>query len=118
MTTITIYGIKNCSTMKKAFTKLDEMGKTYQFFDYKKQPIDKENLIYWIEKLGIETVLNKKGTTWRNLTEEKKQQANANLADAIALMMAYPSMIKRPIIVKDSHVIAGFDEEKFELLLT
>ena len=64
-----IYGIKNCSTMKKAFDFLDHAGVAYVFFDYKKQAIDRKILQSWIEKLGLDVVINKRGTTWRRLTD-------------------------------------------------
>lgn len=110
---ITIYGIKNCNSMKKAFDKLDALELTYQFFDYKKQQIDEQILTNWIEKFGIDVILNKKGTTWRKLSDEQKQQANNNLNEAINLMINNPSMIKRPIIVVDETILIGNDYQDF-----
>ena len=120
--TITIYGIKSCSTMKKAFTKLDELGVSYDFHDYKKQGIDKESVQRWIDELGIDKVLNKRGTTWRKLTDEQKQAADANVNNAIDLLIENTSMIKRPIIEgqladkKNGQLIllCGFDEAEFK----
>ena len=83
--TITIYGIKSCSTMKKAFTKLEELGVSYDFHDYKKQGIDKPSVQRWVDALGIDKVLNKRGTTWRKLTDEQKQAADADINNAIDL---------------------------------
>ena len=119
---ITIYGIKSCSTMKKAFTKLDELGVSYDFYDYKKQGIDKESVQRWIDELGIDKVLNKRGTTWRKLTDEQKQAADANVNSAIDLLIENTSMIKRPIVEgqladkKNGQLIllCGFDEAEFE----
>ena len=122
--TITIYGIKSCSTMKKAFTKLDDLGVSYEFHDYKKQGIDKDSVKRWVNELGIDKVLNKRGTTWRKLTEEQKQSADANIDNAIDLLVENTSMIKRPIVEGQSAdkdqdqdqavLLCGFDEAEFD----
>ena len=120
--TITIYGIKSCSTMKKAFTKLDELGVSYTFHDYKKQGVDKESVQRWVDSLGIDKVLNKRGTTWRKLDEEQKQEANANVKFAIDLLVENTSMIKRPIIegqIDNKNqgqkiLLCGFDTTEFD----
>jgi len=120
--TITIYGIKSCSTMKKAFTKLDELGVSYDFHDYKKQGIDKESVHRWVNELGIDKVLNKRGTTWRKLTDEQKQAADASVNNAIDLLIENTSMIKRPIVegqLADKNngqpiLSCGFDEAEFD----
>ncbi|MGA6101966.1 arsenate reductase [Psychrobacter pocilloporae] len=120
--TITIYGIKSCSTMKKAFTKLDELGVSYEFHDYKKQGIDKEAVQRWVNKLGIDKVLNKRGTTWRKLDDAQKQAADASVDNAIELLVENTSMIKRPIVegqIDDKNqgqpiLLCGFDEAEFE----
>ena len=117
--TITIYGIKSCSTMKKAFTKLDELGVSYDFHDYKKQGIDKESVQRWVNELGIDKVLNKRGTTWRKLTDEQKQAADSDVDNAIDLLIENTSMIKRPIVegqLADKNqpiLLCGFDEAEF-----
>src|SRR5699024_10098572 len=118
--TITIYGIKSCSTMKKAFTKLDELGVNYNFHDYKKQGIDKQRVHRWVNELGIDKVLNKRGTTWRKLTDEQKQAADANIDTAIDLLIENTSMIKRPIVegqLIDKNqpiLLCGFDAAEFD----
>ena len=118
--TITIYGIKSCSTMKKAFTKLDELGVNYDFHDYKKQGIDKESVQRWVDALGIDKVLNKRGTTWRKLDEEQKQAADSNMDKAIDLLVENTSMIKRPIVegeLTDKNkpiLLCGYDETEFD----
>ena len=118
--TITIYGIKSCSTMKKAFNKLDELGVSYEFHDYKKQGVDKEAVQRWVNALGIDKVLNKRGTTWRKLTDEQKSEADASVDAAIELLVENTSMIKRPIVEgqladKDQPILlCGFDEAEFE----
>ena len=124
--TLTIYGIKSCSTMKKAFTKLDELGVRYDFHDYKKQGIDKESVQRWVNELGIDKVLNKRGTTWRKLTDEQKQAADANIVTAIDLLIENTSMIKRPIVEGQladknngqSILLCGFDEDEFDKIFS
>ena len=118
--TITIYGIKSCSTMKKAFTKLDELGVSYEFHDYKKQGIDKDSVKRWVDELGIDKVLNKRGTTWRKLDDSQKQAADASLDNAIDLLVENTSMIKRPIVegeLTDKNkiiLLCGYDEAEFD----
>ncbi|WP_313206169.1 arsenate reductase [Psychrobacter faecalis] len=124
--TITIYGIKSCSTMKKAFTKLDELGVSYDFHDYKKQGIDKESVQRWVNELGIDKVLNKRGTTWRKLTDEQKQAADSDVDNAIDLLIENTSMIKRPIVEGQladknngqSILLCGFDEAEFDKIFS
>ena len=119
---ITIYGIKSCSTMKKAFTKLDELGVSYEFHDYKKQGVEKETIQRWVDSLGIDKVLNKRGTTWRKLDDSQKQAADASVDKAIDLLVENTSMIKRPIIegqLDDNNqgqpiLLCGYDETEFE----
>ncbi|MGP4715614.1 arsenate reductase [Psychrobacter sp. T6-6] len=118
--TITIYGIKSCSTMKKAFNKLDELGVSYEFHDYKKQGINKEAVQRWVNELGIDKVLNKRGTTWRKLDDSQKQAADAGVDNAIDLLVENTSMIKRPIVEgqladKNQEVLlCGFNEAEFD----
>jgi len=118
--TITIYGIKSCSTMKKAFNKLDELGVSYDFHDYKKQGVDKETVQHWVSELGIDKLLNKRGTTWRKLDDSQKQAADAGVDNAIDLLVENTSMIKRPIVEgqladKNQEVLlCGFNEAEFD----
>ena len=120
--TITIYGIKSCSTMKKAFTKLDALNVSYEFHDYKKQGIDREIVQRWVDELGVDKVLNKRGTTWRKLEDNQKQAADANIDNAIDLLVENTSMIKRPMVegqIKDKNqgqsiLLCGFDEDEFD----
>ena len=115
---ITIYGIKSCSTMKKAFTKLDELGVDYTFHDYKKQGIDKETVQRWVNTLGIDKVLNKRGTTWRKLEDEQKAAADDSQDAAIDLLVDNTSMIKRPIVEGDYQgkevLLCGYDEAHYQ----
>lgn len=114
-TVITIYGIKNCNTMKKAFTYLDEHEVTYQFHDYKKQGIDQAHLQAWCTEHGWEKVLNKAGTTFKKLPDEQKQQLTEE--KAIALMIAQPSMIKRPVLDLGDKTVLGFKPEEYDQVL-
>lgn len=102
--------------MKKAFDNLTAQCIPYDFHDYKKQPIAENQIQAWINHLGLNIVLNKKGTTYRNLTDEQKQ-AITDEKTAITLMAQSPSLIKRPIIEYqkngETHYLAGFDEEKY-----
>lgn len=112
--TVTLYGIKNCDTMKKAKAWLDARGIAHDLHDYKKQGIDAANVTRWVEALGWQAVLNRSGTTFRALAEADKQDIDAK--KAIALMLAQPSMIKRPILDRDGVLTAGFKPDIYETL--
>ena len=112
--TVTIYGIKNCDTMKKARAWLDARGVAYRFHDYKAEGIDAASLTRFVDALGWETVLNRAGTTFRALPDADKQGIDA--ARAVALMQAQPSMIKRPILDRDGALTAGFKPDIYETL--
>lgn len=102
-----IYGIKACDTMKKAFTWLDQHGIAYEFHDYKKAGAPEKQLRQWIRKLGWETVINKRGTTWKKLPETVR--AGMDAESAVAAALENPSLIKRPIIEQGTILLAGFD---------
>lgn len=102
-----IYGIKACDTMKKAFTWLDQHGIAYEFHDYKKAGAPEKQLRQWIRKLGWETVINKRGTTWKKLPETVRASMDAE--SAVAAALENPSLIKRPIIEQGTILLAGFD---------
>ncbi len=102
----TIYGIKACDTMKKARTWLEDHGVAYDFHDYKVSGITAQTLKAWADKVGWEVLLNRSGTTFRALPEASK--ANLDEARAIALMVAQPSMIKRPVLDLDGRLLVGF----------
>jgi arsenate reductase len=107
---ITIYGIKNCDTMKKARAWLDKRGVDYAFHDYKTAGIDRERLERWSKKLGWETLLNRAGTTFRKLPDKDKAALDAG--KAIALMLDQPSMIKRPVLdLGGGKLLVGFKPE-------
>lgn len=109
--TVRIYGIKNCNTMKKAFVWLDEAGVTYDFHDYKKTDIEADTLARWCAAVGHDVLINRRGTTWRKLSSE--QQTINSDAEAIALMQAHTSMIRRPIIEADEELLIGFDADAY-----
>ena len=104
--TVTIYGIKNCDTMKKARAWLDAAGVAYQFHDYKKEGVDAARLAAWEREVGWETLLNRAGTTFRKLDDAAKQDLDAR--KALALLAEQPSMIKRPVLEIDDRVLVGF----------
>jgi arsenate reductase len=104
--TITLYGIKNCDTMKKARTWLDGRGVQYEFHDYKTAGIDPSVLARWCDELGWEVLLNRGGTTFRKLPEPQKTGLNER--KAISLMLAQPSMIKRPVLDLGKRLLVGF----------
>ena len=108
---ITIYGIPNCDTIKKARKWLQQNNVDYQFHDYKKQGVPEDRLRQWVKTLGWEVLLNKRGTTWRKLPEEIK--ANVNEAKAIQIMLDNPSIIKRPVLDKDGRLLVGFKEADY-----
>ncbi len=110
--TITIYGIKNCDTMKKARGWLDGHGVEYAFHDYKSAGIDRERLERWCKTVGWETLLNRAGTTFRKLPEKDKQELDA--VRAMALMLEQPSMIKRPVLdLGGGELLVGFKPDAY-----
>jgi arsenate reductase len=110
---ITIYGIKNCDTMKKARTWLDGRGVQYAFHDYKSAGIERERLERWAKKVGWETLLNRAGTTFKKLPDKDKESVTEK--KAIALMLAQPSMIKRPVLdLGGGTILVGFSSEVYE----
>jgi arsenate reductase (glutaredoxin) len=110
--TLTLYGIPNCDTVKKARTWLDTHGVAYAFHDYKKAGVTAAQLKIWCEALSWEAVLNRAGTTFKNLADSDKQ--NLTQAKAITLMLAQPSMIKRPIAEAKGVLLAGFKPDQYE----
>jgi Spx/MgsR family transcriptional regulator len=107
---LTLYGIPNCNTVKKARTWLDENGVAYTFHDFKKSGIDEATIQQWLTQHPWEKLINRAGLTWRGLDDTTKSSITDNTS-AIALMQAKTSVIKRPVLVKDSKFIClGFDE--------
>jgi Spx/MgsR family transcriptional regulator len=109
---LTIYGIKNCDTMKKARAWLDKHGVAYEFHDYKTSGIAHERLEAWSKKVGWDTLLNQAGTTFRKLPDKDKNGLDAK--KAIALMLEQPSMIKRPVLdLGDGKLLVGFKPDVY-----
>lgn len=113
--TATMYGIPNCDTIKRARDWLVHAGVSFEFHDYRKAGIDRGQLAQWVEEHGWETLLNRAGTTFRKLPEADR--ANLDPAKAIALMLAQPAMIKRPILDLGNHRIVGFKPEAYATAL-
>ena len=112
--TVTIYGIPNCDTMKKARAWLDAHNVAHAFHDYRKAGLDKAMLEGWVERAGWETILNRAGTTFRALGEADK--ANLTAARAVKLMLAQPGLIKRPVLIAGKDMLVGFKPELYAAL--
>ena len=108
---VTMYGIKTCDTVKKARAWLDARGVAYEFHDYKAVGADAGKLAEWVAAVGVDTVLNRAGTTFRGLAEADK--AGIDPGKAVALMMAQPSMIKRPVLEAPGVLLVGFKPEVY-----
>lgn len=115
--TVSVYGIANCNTVKRARAWLDERGVAYTWHDFKKSGVPATRLDRWIAQLGWETLLNRQGTTWRQLDDAAKARVT-NAKAARALMLERPSVIKRPIIEWSSlATTVGFAEDQFRVQL-
>jgi arsenate reductase len=113
---IDVWGIKNCDTVKTARAWLDANGIAYRFHDFKIEGLDAVIAARWIAALGRDTVLNRRGNTWRKLSPAR--QAVTSDADAVALVVAQPSLVKRPVIDTGQALLAGFGEEQRQALLS
>ena len=102
--------------MKKAFELLNELGLAYEFHDYKKQGIDAETVKKWLDQAGTELILNKKGTTWKKLTEDEQQRALSGEVELIQALTTHTSLIKRPVIDCGQGLIVGFNPEAIQNL--
>jgi len=109
--TVTVYGIPNCDTIRKARQWLDAHGIAYVFHDYKKAGIERAKLDAWADKAGWEMLLNRAGTTFRQLSETEKSDIDRR--KAIRLMLAQPSMIKRPVVERGNALMVGFDLARY-----
>ena len=104
---ITIYGIKNCDTVKKALKFLTSHSISYEFIDYRERPILEKQYEHLKKAVGIELLVNRRSTTYRNLSDNEKQSIGYEL------ISKYPTLIKRPVLIKDDEVIVGFNEKKY-----
>ncbi|MEB7885027.1 ArsC family reductase [Serratia fonticola] len=115
---LTMFGIKNCDTIKKARRWLEEQGVAYQFHDYRADGLDEQLLRDFVARLGWEPLLNTRGTTWRKL-DEAQRNACDNADAAIALMLEQPAMIKRPLLDDGKgHALLGFSSESYQQFIT
>lgn len=111
MPMLTLYGIKSCDTVKKARRWLDTHNVEYRFHDLRSEGLDAERLKRWTKTVGWENLLNTRGTTWRQLPESARQSLSE--AQARALMLAHPTLVKRPVVEHGKHVIVGFTEADY-----
>jgi Spx/MgsR family transcriptional regulator len=114
---IHLYGIPNCDTVKKARVWLDAQGRAYTFHDYKKEGADQAKVAAWIAAAGLDVVVNRKGTTYRKLSDADKALA-ADSHTAVALLVQQPSIIKRPIVEYSGGILAGFKEDEWSAALS
>ena len=110
-----LYGIKNCSTMKKAMSWLADNGVAYEFIDYKKAGVAEANLPDWAARAGWETLLNKRGLMWKKLSEAERTAVDE--AKALQLMVQYPALIKRPVLDTGAVLLVGFTPETYAAAL-
>jgi len=110
-----VYGIPNCDTIKKARQWLQAHELKYQFHDYRKDGIDASQLKQWARQVGWESLLNRRGTTWRKLDEKTRDTINES--SAIKIMLEHPAIIKRPVLVKGEKILIGFNEAEYKNLL-
>ena len=108
---IQVYGIKNCDTVKKALVYLNDHDVNYQFIDFRQNPISQQVLIKMVESVGWELLINKRSTTYRSLSEEEKNNINYDL------VLRLPTLIKRPVLVRDENIMVGFSEQQYAKLL-
>ena len=113
----TVYGIKNCDTVKKALRWWETNNVTFEFHDFKSQGIDATTIQQWIDQLGLEVIVNKRSTTWKQLDEQDRNAINSgNVKNTIALAIASPTLIKRPVIRVNGIISVGFDDVKYQQL--
>lgn len=107
----TLIGIKNCDSVKKAKKWLEQNGIEYAFHDLREQGVDKAALDTWIEELGWESLLNKRSTTWKQLSDDERKDLDKS--KAMALLLAYPTLIKRPVLITSKGIMVGFKEAEY-----
>jgi Spx/MgsR family transcriptional regulator len=107
-----MYGITNCDTIKKARKWLQHNDIDFSFHDYRKQGVDEDQFKTWLKTLGWEQLINKRGTSWRKLDDSIK--ASMNDTSALRVMLDNPSIIRRPLMLLDNHILLGFDESRYQ----
>ena len=117
MPLITIFGIKNCDTMQKAFRWLDSKQVKYTFHDFKKGNLTEADVAFWLKDLSIEEVINKKGTTWKKLSDDEKNSISDS-NKAISLILQNPSVVKRPLVQMGKKHVVGFNPEQWDILFS
>ncbi|MES2741423.1 MAG: ArsC family reductase [Pseudomonadota bacterium] len=111
--TITLYGIPNCDTVKRARLWLADAGHAFVFHDFKKQGLERATVAAWLEQLDWQVLINRKGTTWRALPDARKADVT-DAASALELMLAAPSVIKRPVLARDGRYRVGFAPDQYQ----
>lgn len=111
----TVYGIPHCDTVKKARRWLEQHGVAHRFHDFKTQGVPPDRLARWIDAVGWQVLVNRRGTTWRRLPAHE-QAAIVDAASALAALQAHPSLIKRPVLEAAGQVVVGYDEAAYALL--
>ena len=109
-----LYGIKNCDTVKKARTWLEQQGCSYEFHDFRAGALTQDLLHQWCSQLGWEQILNKRSTSWRQLPDTKKNDLDET--KAVSLMLETPTLIKRPVLALNTHLSIGFDPVRYQQL--
>lgn len=112
MTKITLYGIPNCDTVKKARTWLTEQEQAFDFHDFKKQGLDAATASAWLEQIDWDVLVNRKGTTWRKLPDERKAAVDSS-ASALALILEHPAVVKRPVLARAGQFSVGFSDAQY-----
>ncbi len=112
----TLFGIPNCDTVKKARRWLEQQQVDYRFHDFRRDGLDKKQLSEWLKKVDWSELLNRRSRTWRELAEQDKQDLTAD--KAVKLMVANPSLIKRPVLVNNKQVTLGFDQATYKKLFS
>ena len=113
---VTLYGIKNCDTVKKARRWLEQAGIDYQFHDFRSDGLETHQVQNWVDALGWENILNKRSTTWRKLPEETKNSLGEN--NLVSLLLEQPTLIKRPVLDKQGQIHLGFQETNYQQIFS
>jgi len=111
---VILHGIPNCDTVRKTKKWLDNHGIDYQFHDFRKDGLQRSMLEKWVQQIGWEVLLNRRGTTWRQLPTKIKEAIDEK--SAIAIMLESPAIIKRPVLINGKQIIVGFNEEQYQQL--